>query len=351
MQGLTAELLRGLWYVAMPSADLPARTTRSVEMLGERVLVGRGGNGAVFAIRDVCPHQAMPLRYGRFDGETIECAYHGWRFGQDGACVAIPSLCEGHDVDLATIRVQSYPCVERQGLVWVYFAAAGEAPIGDQVEPPRLPVFADGVAPSLAVRMTFSCSADHAAFGLMDPAHAAYVHTSWWFKRQARKLRPKEKIFEPSKLGWKMARHELPPQNLAYKLLGRNVSTEITYRLPGLRIEEIRGEAHAVVGLTALTPITDQSTEVHQMFWATARWVKPLAPLGRRLMMSFLDQDRRVAGQQREGLLANPKMMLVKDANTQARWWMHLKDEWTHSIREGRPFRNPVTSTTLRWMS
>ena len=127
--------------------------------------------------------------------------------------------------------------------------------------------------------LPFPCSTDHAAFGLMDPTHAAYVHTSWWFKRQAAKLRPKEKTFEPSELGWKM----VPPRHPAAeprstKLLGKNVTTEISYRLPGLRIEEIRGDKHSVVGLTAITPVTDEATEVHQMFWTTHGWVKPLAP-------------------------------------------------------------------------
>ncbi len=46
----------------------------------------------------------------------------------------------------------------------------------------------------------------------MDPTHAAYVHTSWWFKKGAKKLRPKEKVFAPSELGWSMVRHELPPR-------------------------------------------------------------------------------------------------------------------------------------------
>lgn len=351
MQGLKAELLRGLWYVAMPGAEVRPGRTVSVPMLGEPVLIGRGRDGKVFAVRDICPHRGIPLRYGKFDGETIECAYHGWRFGRDGGCVAIPSLREGQQADLSKIRTKAYPCVERQGLVWVYFAKGEEAPKGSEAEPPRLPVFADDVGPSLAIKMHFACSTDHAAFGLMDPTHAAYVHTSWWFKHKARTLRPKEKAFEPFELGWKMVRHDLPPQNLVYKLLGKNVSTEITYRLPGLRIEEVRGDKHAVVALTAITPITDEATEVHHMFWTTPSWVKPLAPLGRYLMRVFLDQDRVVVIRQREGLMTAPKVMLINDADTQARWWMHVKDEWANAQKEGRPFQNPLKPKTLRWMS
>ena len=144
----------------------------------------------------------------------------------------------------------------------------------------------------------------------MDPTHAGFVHTSWWFKHQATKLRPKEKQFEPIELGWRMVRHRLPPQNLIYKLLGRHVETEISYKLPGIRIEEVHGDRHAVVGLTAITPITDEATEVHQIFWASPGWVAPLAPLIRPFMHTFLDQDRQVVVKQREGLVHKPRLML-----------------------------------------
>ncbi len=46
-----------------------------------------------------------------------------------------------------------------------------------------------------------------------------------------------------------------------------------------------------------------------------------------------------------------PKVMLINDADTQARWWMHVKDEWANASKEGRPFQNPLKPKTLRWMS
>jgi phenylpropionate dioxygenase-like ring-hydroxylating dioxygenase large terminal subunit len=280
----------------------------------------------------------------------VTCCYHGWRFDRSGACIEIPSLREGQQVDLSKIRCGAYPCVERQGLVWIYFARERDA-LDAPPEPPRIPVFADETAPKLGIMLPFPCSTDHAAFGLMDPTHAAYVHTSWWFKKNARALRPKEKQFEPIELGWRMVRHTLPPQNLIYRLLGSHVETEISYRLPGLRIEEIHGDRHAVVGLTAITPVTDEATEVHQFFWATPAWLDALKPLARKLMRIFLDQDRRVVVLQREGLLHGPRLMLINDADTQARWWMRLKDEWKAAQEERRAFVNPLAPMTLRWRS
>ena len=41
---------------------------------------------------------------------------------------------------------------------------------------------------------TFPCGIDHAVIGLMDPAHAPYVHDHWWWKRTPRL---KEKHYAP----------------------------------------------------------------------------------------------------------------------------------------------------------
>lgn len=352
MNKLEADLLRGLWYVACPGSDVKPGKMLGKTLLGEPVLIGRAASGKVFALRDICPHRGIPLRHGWFDGETVQCCYHGWKFDTDGTCVDIPSTHATQTIDYTKISCGAYSAREQNGLIWIYFPENGERPEdGRQPEPPMMPDIDAGTGPRLEIMLPFVCSVDHAALGLMDPTHAAFVHTSWWFKKNAKVLRSKEKHFAPSGLGWAMVRHRLPPQNIAYRVLGDDVTTEISYALPGLRIEHIKGSKHTVVGLTTITPIDPSHTEVRQMFWASMGWVAPLAPLARHLMKVFLDQDRRVVIQQREGLEHNPKLMLINDADTQGRWWMQLKDEWLRSGEEKRSFVNPVKERVLRWMS
>ena len=51
MQDLKAELVRGLWYVALVGADVaPGRTVHKT-LLGEPVLIGRARDGRIFALR------------------------------------------------------------------------------------------------------------------------------------------------------------------------------------------------------------------------------------------------------------------------------------------------------------
>ena len=60
---------------------------------------------------------------------------------------------------------------------------------------------------------------------------------------------------------------------------------------------------------------------------------------------------RRVVIRQKEGLAHNPRLMLIPDADTQAKWWMRMKDEWVAHRRDSREFRNPIKPTVLRWRS
>ncbi len=65
MHDLKAELLRGLWYVAVMGADVPRGRLVHKTLLGEPLIIGRHRNGQVFALRDICPHRGMPLSAAR----------------------------------------------------------------------------------------------------------------------------------------------------------------------------------------------------------------------------------------------------------------------------------------------
>lgn len=319
-------------------------------VMDQPLLIGRTRDGEIFALCDICPHRGIPLSHGSFDGREIACAYHGWRFGADGRCTAVPSLVPGQKLDVGKIGVRAYPCREVQGNIWVYFADNPRAETVDLPEVPNMPGMGDA-APQVVLSQMFTCDLDHAAFGLMDPTHAAFVHTSWWWKKKARTLRLKEKEFEPAPLGWRMKRHALPPEHRVYRLFGRNVTTELTYSLPGLRIEHIEGDRHAAVGLTALTPISANQTEVHQCLYWTVPWLGPFRPLVRHLTDTFLNQDRIMVVKQQEGLAFKPNLIMVDDADTQAKWFSQVKREWLDARAGNRQFVNPVKARTLRWHS
>ncbi|WP_240002557.1 aromatic ring-hydroxylating oxygenase subunit alpha [Oleisolibacter albus] len=337
-------LLKDIWYFALPSARLARGAMQAKTLLGEPVLFGRGDDGAVFALRDICPHRGIPLSCGRFDGKEVECCYHGWRFNAEGTCTEIPSLVPGQAFDVSRIRVRRYPVREASGNIWIWMGESEP----DQ-EPPAIPEM-EGKAPNLTLAMEFPCFLDHAVVGLMDPAHGPFVHQSW-FWRSRKSIHEKAKAFGPAPFGFAMKRHTPSRNSGAYKILGGAPETEISFRLPGIRIEHIRNGRHTVVNLTTVTPLDATRTEVTNSLYWTMGWADLLKPLFRPIARRFLGQDRDVVVQQQQGLKHNPPLMLIKDADTMARWYYQLKNEMQRSRDEGRPFENPVKDTVLRWRS
>ena len=341
----TTPLLRNFWYLALPGTDLKPGRMTGLRLLGEALLLGRTREGAVFALRDICPHRGIPLRHGTFDGREVACCYHGWRFAPDGRCTAIPSLVEGQDFDVSKVRVAAYPCREVQGNIWIFF---GE---GDG-SAEEIPTVADvGVAQyRIFESLEFPSHVDHAVIGLMDPAHGPFVHRAWWWRSRV-SIHEKSKRFAPSHLGFSMVRHRPSSNSRAYRILGGAPETEIRFQLPGVRIEHVQVGRHRFCGLTAVTPIDAGRTEVNHAIYWTMPWLTAATPLLRPFARAFLEQDRTVVARQQEGLATNPKLMLISDADMQARWFYRIKKEYVRAQREGRRFENPVEETVLRWRS
>jgi len=70
-----------------------------------------------------------PFSAGCIKDGTVECPYHGWRFGiDDGACKKIPALTSDHPMETEKIKVRIFPAREDGQLIWVYIASrASEA--------------------------------------------------------------------------------------------------------------------------------------------------------------------------------------------------------------------------------
>ena len=345
MEANGAAPLSEMWYFALPGARLRRGQTVAKLLLGEPLLLGRTKDGTVFALRDVCPHRGIPLHHGRFDGAELECCYHGWRFEPSGRCTAIPALAGDTGLDVGRIRVKAYPAREVQGNVWVFFGAAPE-------RAPEVPVVADlgERQPDLFESVRMPCAIDHAVIGLMDPAHGPFVHRAWWW-RQASSIHAKEKAFAASPWGFTMLRHEPSRNSNAYRVLGGAPTTEIAFRLPSVRIEDIRIGRHRVVNLTAVTPLDEGESEVNHAIYWTLPHLAPLKPLLRPFVRAFLAQDRDIMVKQAAGLRFDPTLMLIGDADQPARWYHRLKSEYARAQAEGRPFVNPVKDRVLRWRS
>ncbi|WP_026104417.1 aromatic ring-hydroxylating dioxygenase subunit alpha [Anabaena sp. PCC 7108] len=348
-------LLRNLWYYALPSCLLKPGKMVARIFLGEPVLLMRSQDGKVSAVRDICPHRAVPLSCGRFDGQEVECCYHGWRFDPAGHCVTIPSLLPEQYTDLSRFNVQSYPIHETQGNIWIYMSDGDKSqPHASEMEVPIVPGFAAEQQPQLVEVMRFPCFIDHAVTGLMDPAHSPYVHRVWWWR--SGELHEEVKQFDPSPYGFTVRRHKLSEnmENMSrlYWLVGGGIpEVEISFRLPGVRIEEITFGKHRLCNLTAVTPISETETEVNFVLYGMPSWLTVFKPLIHVLARKFLGQDQTIVAKQQIGLKYDPVLRLIKDSDMQAQWYYQLKREFARATSEKREFVNPVKSVLLRWFA
>ena len=344
--------LTDAWYLGALSRDLKPGRLKRVEMLGEPVMLGRSRAGAIFALRDICPHRAAPLSAGRFHRdasgvETVQCPFNGWRFRADGACAAIPSLTADQAMDISKIHVRRYPVAERQGLVFVWM---GSTPLSEPDGPvPTFPGVVGG-QPKLVDEVVFDAHFDQAVVGLMDPAHGPFVHRQWWWRTTGSE-HDKQKRFEPREQGFAMVRHEPSKNSRAYAVLGGQPLTEITFRLPGFRWEHVTVGKRQVLSLTCLTPINDAHTRVTQIAWSDHPAFLLLKPLIAVWAKTFLRQDGDMVKLQNGGLKYDHTLIWIEDADRQAKWYQALKREWIASRREQRPFANPVDAATLKWRS
>src|ERR1700693_661811 len=113
-------MLCGFWYRALSSEEVGRDRLHKAMLLETPLVVGRDRQGKPFALRDACPHRGMPLSYGRFDGQSLECSYHGWKFdAHSGQCQLIPSLTSDQDVKVERIYAASYACEEQDDYIWV----------------------------------------------------------------------------------------------------------------------------------------------------------------------------------------------------------------------------------------
>ena len=257
---IDGELLWGFWYPALASGELRGRELVTSMRLDVPLVLGRDAAGKAFALRDVCPHRAFPLSAGSCDGQTVECTYHGWRFdAHTGQCKEVPSITADSKLQCDRIFAGSFPCEERDGYVWVYFANPEGRAVDRAWKFRPLRNCRNSASDYRITHLTadLTCNMDTGITGLMDPAHGPFVHQSWYW-RSRRSIREKQKTFEPIPMGFRMASHAPSANSGPYKLLrfyGEEVTTQIDFVLPNMRTEIVRCGSRWFTNRTTVTPI------------------------------------------------------------------------------------------------
>jgi vanillate O-demethylase monooxygenase subunit len=296
MSSYPTTIPRDQWYVAAYSHEI-GRELFSRTICGEPMLFWRTEAGAessasgttlgkVTAMSDRCVHRRFPLSEApsRLVGDQVVCGYHGFTYGADGVCVAVP----GQTRVPRTARLRSYPVVEQDSFVWVWI---GDPSAADPTRIPRAPwldspdyTTVSGMEP-LAAR--YGLLVDN----LLDLSHETYLHGGYIGTPEVASTPITTEVDEQAGV-IDVSRHmddaECPPfYATSTGLSGRIMRwQDIEYRPPCLYLLHSRiapvgvlpqtrdgrivadSDAYHVEVVYAITPETEHTT--HD-FWAVAR--------------------------------------------------------------------------------
>ncbi len=122
---------------AAMSCELPGPgsfVTRDI--LGVPLLIVRGKDGVVAALRNMCRHRGAKVELrARGQRNLFMCSYHGWSYDSSGALRGVPYDAELGGIDKNCNGLQSLRCAERHGIIWVNVSNEAGEDVADWLGP------------------------------------------------------------------------------------------------------------------------------------------------------------------------------------------------------------------------
>lgn len=160
------------WYHLAYADDVRAGDVRPVRCFGRDLVCFRGESGASHVLDAHCPHLGAHIGYGgTVCGDLVACPFHGWRFDGEGVNVEVPYSTRTN----AQARLQPWPVVERNGILFVWYHPSAAEPAW---EPPEVPEYRDPEMAWLKGPETYLIRSHVQEMGenSVDVAHFRFVH-------------------------------------------------------------------------------------------------------------------------------------------------------------------------------
>ncbi len=255
--------LKNAWYCGAASAEVGGRPIAR-RILNTPVLFARDSAGRPCAMGDRCPHRFAPLHKGMRFGDAIECPYHGLRFDlPSGSCVHNP---HGDGRIPPNARVNTYPVVERDEVIWIW---PGDPALADPTQIVDLQLFPAGSHGRVRGSMTMQVDYRLVIDNLVDLSHANYLHAGTLSPSRAKREVRTDVEELKIRVSAQMRDVETPSsQALYFPALRGDYHSEIDWTAPGtlrqrLAMTEVGTdpEAGAVTrNCHLITPETEHST-------------------------------------------------------------------------------------------
>jgi len=169
------------WYCAARGTEVSSEPMEQVVCGQPLVLYRAAKTGGLVALENRCPHRQAPLSKGKVLGDDIMCNYHGWVMDGAGQCVHIPH----QDSVASTVRIASYPVMEKWGLVWIWLGVENKV---DEGLIPAMPWTEDEEQSSVYIRFEVEANYQLMADNLLDVSHSDFLHANSFGSRAGHKL-------------------------------------------------------------------------------------------------------------------------------------------------------------------
>jgi phenylpropionate dioxygenase-like ring-hydroxylating dioxygenase large terminal subunit len=282
--------LRRYWHPAASSSEVGDAPV-GVSVLDEPIVLYRA-RGRVVALKDLCIHRGTPLSRGWLDDGCLVCAYHGWSFGPDGACVRIPALDPAQPIPRKA-RVPAYRVAERYGLVWVCL----DEPVAPLPELPELedtslrtfPLYPEADGGGL-----WQTSAARMVENFLDSSHFAWVHTDVFGRRDMPRVPPFDVKRAGGELTWDV---EIPVPS--GDVMWGNSTHHYRFVFPfNAQLTRVMPDGTRLVVTMAVTPIGAKRIRRHVFISRDYALDRPDAEI-RAFVRPATEQDRAVVESQR----------------------------------------------------
>ncbi|HVF94663.1 MAG TPA: Rieske (2Fe-2S) protein, partial [Sphingomonas sp.] len=130
-------VLRPSWQIVCHASELAGPGDwRTLEYLGESIVVVRGGDGIVRAFYNVCRHRAMRLVEGDAGcTRKLVCPYHAWTYELDGRLTGVPMQRDYPALDMAASGLVPVDVDTWRGFVFVRLADDGGPSVASMFAP------------------------------------------------------------------------------------------------------------------------------------------------------------------------------------------------------------------------
>ncbi|MGK5730903.1 Rieske 2Fe-2S domain-containing protein [Streptomyces sp. URMC 124] len=166
------------WYPVLPAEEVRNDKPTGLRRMGQELVLWRDLDGNLVCQGARCPHKGANLADGRMKGNSVECPYHGFRYGPDGACKAVPAMGSGARIP-RSLRVPTHPVREAHGLVWLWWGE--ERAAADLPDLGIAPVVAGNPKVHSTLHWTRPVHYTRYIESLLEFYHITYVHRDHWF--------------------------------------------------------------------------------------------------------------------------------------------------------------------------